>query len=95
MAKTKLYDLVKKVLEEQPITRASDKYLIVEVLWYFRVTLLDDILKKSVPSFETITRARRKIQQLHPELQTDNILVQKKRKNKMATKGTFIFRETV
>jgi len=68
MAKTKLYDLVKMVLEEQPITRASDKYLIVEVLWYFRVTLLDDILKKSVPSFETITRARRKIQQLHPEL---------------------------
>lgn len=60
MAKTKLYDLVKMVLEEQPITRA-----------------------------------RRKIQQLHPELQTDNILVQKKRENKMATKGAFIYKETV
>lgn len=95
MAKTKLYDLVKMVLEEQPLTRGSDKYLIVEVLLYYKVNFLDDILKKSVPSFETITRARRKIQQLHPELQTDNILVQKKRKNKMATKGVFIFRETV
>ena len=44
-------------------------------------------------SFESITRARRKIQELHPELRSPSSKVNKYRKERQLTKGTFVFRE--
>lgn len=77
-----LYDLVKDILEKEPYARNSDKGLIWEVL--DRRGLLEDGCLtwgrfKSSPTFESITRARRKVQECHPELQA-NESVRKVRK---------------
>lgn len=68
----KLYDLVKDILERYPISRDSDKRLIWEVLG--RRGFLDNgVLTwekfRDAPTFESITRARRKVQEIHPSLQ--------------------------
>ena len=52
----------------------------------------EDFLK--APSFESITRARRKVQELNPEL-APNDYVKKAREKIEAQKGTHIFREEV
>jgi len=76
----KLYDLVKDILIKAPQTRSSDKSLIWEVLRrrnclinvegrYGVITVLDYKGFEDAPTFESITRARRKVQEVHPELQ--------------------------
>ena len=74
----KLQDRITNILEEQPHTRNSDHAL-------FRAIINEthDIHKKSfatisllqeggqIPSFESIGRARRKIQEHHPRLRGD------------------------
>lgn len=76
----KLYDLVLDVLQNQPKTRSSDKALIWEVLRrqgclitigssYGETTVLNYDGFLDAPTFESITRARRKVQEIHPELQ--------------------------
>lgn len=93
----KIYDLVKDTLENRPITRNSDKQLIWAI--YSRMGLAnwsDDTITKysflKAPSEESITRARRKIQERHPELRA-NESVSRRRVTKAQTKGTFIYRE--
>ena len=72
----KVYDLVKKILEESESTRNNDRLLIWEVMrktWKTNVTG-DTISKEDfmeAPSFESITRARRKVQEIHPHLQAN------------------------
>jgi hypothetical protein len=97
----KVYDIVKNCLEVYPRTRNSDKVLIFRV-WEiqgifrshgsssFRV-YRDDFITRAISS-ESITRARRKIQERHEELRADEP-VEKARRKKQATKGTFIYRE--
>lgn len=63
--------IVEALLRESPATRASDKLLIVSV--YDRYGVLYEpfykvMARNDLPSFETITRCRRKVQEEHEEL---------------------------
>lgn len=74
MEKVKTFDLVKSILENDPNTRDDD----FELIWYVarefeltRCTFTNTIVewrKRKLPSFEAITRARRKVQELNPSL---------------------------
>lgn len=100
----KLYDRVKKILEKYPNTRNSDKELMWAVWWEKQLIQTEagkpvavsrimymDFLNAPMP--ESITRARRKVQELHPELAPTRDAVKRARKVKEETKGTFVFRE--
>ena len=100
----RIYDLVKKILEESPACRDSDKKLQWAVWWKKGLIQVDTSGKmalsrvmymdfENAPSSESITRARRKCQELHPELQATSSIVRTRRQQKQETKGTFIFSE--
>lgn len=103
-----IYDLVKKLLTEKPELRDSDKKLLIKVwmeegvfhkahiegteIWdnnYF-FNFSNFYLKAT--SAESITRARRKVQEQHPELRAE-IEVEQARKDKEEQKGLFIFKD--
>lgn len=97
---TKLYDAVKKILVEIPSTRNSDKSLYWKILEKIGLVYgyIDGgtiTFKKflKAPSYESVSRARRKIQEIHPLLRATLPSVRKARKQKQATKGTFMYRE--
>ena len=67
--------IVKKILQEQPETRGNDYLLWLEVIKgegnYSQMTVSDflewaKVMK--IPCFETVSRARRKLQAKYPEL---------------------------
>lgn len=70
----KVHNLVYKALVDNPKTRTDDFELILEILKTYCADKLtiEAVMKNhallGVPSFATITRARRKIQETHPEL---------------------------
>ena len=69
----KMETIVKALLEEYPQTRGNDNALIAGVFWLIDPELMKmsfkEVLKmKGLPSFESITRARRKIQEKYPIL---------------------------
>ena len=90
-----------------PETRGSDRLLIWEVYKYIGIVkeveffgtqegiLKQNFLSAKIPPTESITRARRKLQEKHPELQTESKEVLNQRRKKADTKGTFVFRENV
>lgn len=91
----KLYDTVYDLLKKYPALRNSDKLLIWNV-WGFSNKLnmgyitRDNFMRAISP--ESITRCRRKIQELYPELcSSKSVQIEKDAKKKQ--KGTFIFRE--
>lgn len=91
----KLYDKVKDLLVKYPQLRDSDKRLIWAIWTVSNKTSFGSITKDSfysANSSESITRARRKVQELNPELRPTK-LVQETRHKKQQDKGTFIFRE--
>src|ERR1700689_4937868 len=97
--KKKMYDLVRELLEEKPIRRDNDKLLIWSVLYKLGFAnthniTFQDFLNRDFPAFESITRARRKVQQNHPELRASEY-VQKLRKIKESKKGFYVYHETV
>lgn len=73
--------VVKEVLTDIPDTRNSDSYLYLKVLERFAVNVnlkemtvpyfLCNIKKLKFPYFETVRRARQKIQERCPELQAN------------------------
>lgn len=96
----KIYDLVKLILTEQKETRSNDKKLMLEV-WsrqnviyrangHFAIDM-QLFITKATPA-ESITRARRKIQELHKDLRAVES-VEEKRREKQKQKGTFVYRE--
>lgn len=93
----KLYDLVRSLLERYPNLRDSDKYLIWAI-WsergycQNRNLSFQDYMRAPVP--ESITRARRKVQEDHPEL-SSSIKIQTQKDQKESTKGMFIYHEKV
>lgn len=92
---TKLYDQVKMLLENNPRLRNSDKALIWAVLSVTSDGIYQGVSRErfmACPSFESITRARRKVQELNPWLQATK-QVRRERAHKASQKGTFIFRE--
>lgn len=67
-----MHELVKTILEEVPAARSSDRVLITEV---YAVYCVDALPFREVmlggydlPSFETITRCRRKVQEENEQL---------------------------
>ena len=69
-----IHSKVKRILENNPETRADDWLLILEV-WKEYIstempveTLLKNHIKLDVPSFESIRRSRQKIQADNPHL---------------------------
>lgn len=65
-----IHNLVLEILEARPDTRASDRLLIEAV--YDRYGVVNQpfwlVMESDLPSFETITRCRRKIQQTREDL---------------------------
>lgn len=89
MEKVKTFDLVKSILENVPETRDDDFALIYEVAKEFgwggcafgqALTLWRD---RGCPSFEAITRARRKVQQNDPTLRADERIAEMRRKQEI------------
>lgn len=72
----KVADLVKDILQENEQARNSDKILFFEVCKRLNNSVLDEKLGDvlltfnnfNLPAFESVGRARRKIQEQHPEL---------------------------
>ena len=68
-------ELVEKVLEEYPETRTNDNLLIYRVLIKNNNSLASksftEVMRSTEMSFESITRARRKIQKERPELKDE------------------------
>ena len=105
----KTYDRVKKILENIPETRNSDKLLIwefykdsgkvqeVETMFGFRVEAIEKstFLSKLTESTESIRRSRATIQSKIKELRPTNPNVIRKRRMKENTKGTFVYRENL
>lgn len=91
----KIYDEVKQMLEQYPYTRNSDKILIWRI-WMARGYCGPGDIKYSQflssPSPESITRARRKVQELNPGLAAAPE-VEQERSNKAAQKGMFVFHD--
>lgn len=69
--------IVEKVLKDNPATRADNFVLYVEVLKKFidpKMSIESAFLnhrRLGIPSLETITRCRRKIQERNPDLKED------------------------
>lgn len=96
--KPKLYDVVKKLLVEYPVLRDNDKML----MWYVwekqhvagAAIMQMERFVYDATTPESITRARRKVQENHPELGASE-KVKAARDAKELQKGTHIFREEV
>ena len=98
----KLYDIVKTALERDPRYRNSDSQLTWRIWadlnyavhigdqWYISYDNYN-----RAPSSASIRRARRKIQELHPELRATDPKVKRERGKKSDQKGTHIFREVI
>ena len=95
--RTKLYDLIKDLLQKYPQLRDSDKLLVWNI-WGIEGFLGEGLITKSNylegTSSESITRCRRKIQENFPELRSSKE-VQAVKNDKQDEKGTFIYREKV
>ena len=68
---------VQKILEEMPETRDDDRELILQVYARFYDVWLGDrfykiMRKKDLPPFESIRRARQKVQARRPELRSSD-----------------------
>lgn len=75
-----IHNMVLTVLSEVPETRSNDRLLISEVYnRYFDIVnqafwQVMEEYGKDLPSFETITRCRRKIQETRPELRATPVV---------------------
>jgi hypothetical protein len=92
----KLYDKIKIALTNCPEYRDSDKKL----TWYIWTSQgltspnsisIGNFISKAI-SPETISRARRKVQENYPGLRS-NKGVQKQKDIKQSSKGTFVYKE--
>ena len=95
--RVKTYNIVKKLLEKHPELRDSDKELIWTLLELQGKVYEGRVSKKgflSAVSAESVTRARRKVQEKYPELQSSE-WIQRRREEKEKEKGNFVYREEV
>ena len=92
-----LYDLVKFLLKQHKDFRSEDRKLIWRVWEHQDLVYMGAITEENFlesQPIESITRARRKIQELHPELQASEA-VRNHRNRTKKQKGTHIYRERV
>jgi hypothetical protein len=77
----KISQIVYKILKEDELARKDDMHLFLRVhetlmpnIGNFNTkTVLDLIRRKKLPSWESMSRARRKVQEKHPELRDEVI----------------------
>ena len=78
--------IVRELLEREPRTRSSDDFLYLKVCERFNKSVLDKPFwyvianrkELEVPPFESVRRARQKLQEHHPELAgTDDVEAQR------------------
>lgn len=97
----KLYDKIRKLLEENEEYRNSDRKLIWRIWddegrlthsWEGEKEVMTkyDFMKCTSP--ETVRRTRQKVQSDHPELQSSKKILEAK-KNIEKTKGVFVYHE--
>lgn len=75
----KLEKVIKPILENQPQTREDDFLLYAEVIKQYKPTLLELSARAflighntlNVPNIKSVERARRKVQEKHPELASE------------------------
>lgn len=87
----KLENVIKPILENQPQTRNDDYLLYAEIIKSYYPDLLEITTGTfllahnflQVPNIKSVERARRKIQEKHPELASER--VNKKRAEEQAT----------
>jgi len=93
--KGSMYDLVKLILEQDKEARSSDRRLIWAVyqsMGHLKDGMLDYENFLICPTPETITRARRKVQELNPDLDADESTKRIRRKRELKG-GYFVFNE--
>jgi len=93
----KLYELTKLLLEQYEPLRSDDKKLLWATWNKMGLVENESISKKNyyrAPSSESVTRARRKVQENSPELQATKE-VKKFREDIQNKKGTHVYREKV
>lgn len=93
----KLYDLTKQLLEQYEPLRSDDKKLLWAVWTKMKLVEAGSITKElyyKAPSSESVTRARRRVQENNPELQATQA-VQEARKQIEKEKGTHVYRDEV
>lgn len=97
----KLYDLVRELLTGYPALRDSDKKLMWALWWKLGLLEIqngESVIKREsfykAPASESVTRARRKIQEDHPDLGSSGP-VAKARKEKEEMGGMFVYHEKV
>ena len=88
--------LVKSILTDNPRTRNSDSFLYLQVLRHYAERTGNPVHEMSVqaflfymgelgvPPFETVRRARQKIQRKHPELAANATVTQMRQENEAA-----------
>lgn len=75
----KLENVIKPILEEQPQTREDDLLLYAEIIKRYKpnlhrvnvITFLEYHNDLNVPNIKSVERARRKVQEKHPELASE------------------------
>jgi hypothetical protein len=95
MADTKLYDVVKRLLLQNPRFRDSDRLLIWAVWMELKFAGSAGITYESfmlAPHTESIRRVRQKIQEQYPLLGS-SVGVKRAKLEKQKTKGTWVYRE--
>lgn len=79
-----MYQKVKWVLNEYPETRKSDNLLILKIIENYDPSYedksFDYVLRNTKLSFESITRARRRVQKENPELFDFKTMVKREEK---------------
>jgi len=92
----KLYDKVKTLLQMNPEFRDSDKKLYWDICHRKGYVRYDGVMTKqnflAAPAFESVSRARRKVQENHLELRSSKN-VQKAKNLKESKKGYFPYHE--
>jgi len=93
----KTYDLIYKLLSENPKLRDSDRLLMWRI-WELTGAVVDGIMTKegfmNSEHFETIRRTRQKVQEDHESLRSSP-LIQAFKDEKESSKGTFVYREKI
>lgn len=93
----KTYDLIKKILEENPQMRSDDE-LLKWTIWEMEGSVKNGCMYysdfKNATNTETIRRARQLVQANHPELEPNEV-VKNLRRKKQSEKGTFPYRARI
>ena len=71
----KISDMVENLLRVDPRTRDSDKFLIWAIMYQYGIKIPYDKFME-LPSFESITRCRRKLQEKNTELAANFNVIQ-------------------